>query len=121
MRQGPLSKMPGGLIVFLGALCWSLNSPIIQFLTLDSLLICALRSLIAFAALAGFLRPRRLSWGPWTLVYCLSYAALCLCVVVALGLTSAPVAVGMQYTATIWLFLLNWLFATVGNLMCSST
>lgn len=41
------------------------------------------------------------------LMYVCSYARLCVSVILALSLTSAPVAVGMQYTATIWLFLLG--------------
>lgn len=95
----------GSVIVFLGALCWSLNSPIVKFLTLDSLLICGLRSAIAAVALAAFIRPKKLNWNGWMLLYVISYAALCLSIVVSLTLTSAPVAIGMQYTATVWLFL----------------
>jgi len=98
-------RMSGGVLVFLGALFWSLNSPLVKFLTLDPIMMCGLRSLIAAAALAGFIRPRRLNWNWWMLVYVCSYAALCLSIIVALTMTSAPVAIGMQYTATIWLFL----------------
>ena len=106
-----MSKQPvsGGVLVFLGALFWSLNAPLVKFLTLDSLLICGLRSLIAAAALAAFIRPRQLNWNRWMLLYVCSYAALCLSIIVALSMTSSPVAIGMQYTATIWLFLANLL------------
>lgn len=102
-------KPSGSLIVFLGALCWSLNAPIIKFLPLDSLLICALRSLIAALALAPFVRLRQIKWSKWMLLFLLSYAGLCMSVVISLPLTSAPIAVGMQYTATIWLFLCSCL------------
>jgi len=106
-----MSKYPvsGGVLVFLGALFWSLNAPLVKFLTLDSLLICGLRSLIAAAALAAFIRPKQLNWNRWMLLYVCSYAALCLSIIVALSMTSSPVAIGMQYTATIWLFLANLL------------
>lgn len=106
-----MSKYPvsGGVLVFLGALFWSLNAPLVKFLTLDSLLICGLRSLIAAAALAAFIRPKQLKWNRWMLLYVCSYAALCLSIIVALSMTSSPVAIGMQYTATIWLFLVNLL------------
>ena len=40
-------SLPGGFMVFLGAAFWSLNSPLVKYLTLDSFLICGLRSLIA--------------------------------------------------------------------------
>lgn len=102
MQRHPLS---GGFLVFLGALFWSLNAPMVKFLTLDSFLICGLRSLIAAVTLAAFIRPRELKWNGWMLLYVFSYAALCLSIILALTMTSAPVAIGMQYTATIWLFL----------------
>lgn len=44
-------RCSGGIMVFLGALFWSLNSPLVKFLTLNALLICGLRSVIAAVAL----------------------------------------------------------------------
>lgn len=104
MKQKHLS---GGMIVFLGALCWSLNAPVVKFLVIDSLLICGLRSAIAAATLVPLIRPKKLHWNIWMLLYVSSYAALCLCIVLSLKMTSAPIAIGMQYSATIWLFLLS--------------
>lgn len=100
-------SLSGGTLVFLGALFWSLNSPLVKFLTLDPIMMCGLRSIIAAVALCAFIRPRQLRWNGWMLLYVCSYAALCLSIIVALTMTSAPVAIGMQYTATIWLFLVN--------------
>lgn len=99
--------LSGGTLVFLGALFWSLNSPLVKFLALDPIMMCGLRSLIAAVALAGFIRPKRLNWNGWMLLYVCSYASLCLSIIVALKMTSAPVAIGMQYTAIIWLFLVG--------------
>ena len=126
MNRRPL---PGGFLVLLGAVFWSLNSPIVKYLTLDSVLICGLRSLIAALALAAAVRPRQLKWNGWMALYVCSYAAL--------GSTSAPIAVGMQYTAAIWLFLAHCvttrrfhlrgfipvavIFAGVVFFMCSGT
>lgn len=100
-------KLSGGMMVFLGAAFWSLNAPLVKFLTLDPYLICGLRSLIAAIALAAFIRPKQLKWNGWMLLYICSYAALSLSVIVALTMTSSPIAIGMQYTATIWLFLIQ--------------
>lgn len=100
-------RLSGGILVFLGALFWSLNSPLVKFLTLDPIMMCGLRSLIAAVALCGFIRPKRLNWNGWMLLYVCSYASLCLSIIVALKMTSAPVAIGMQYTAIIWLFLVG--------------
>ena len=102
-------SLSGGLLVFLGAAFWSLNSPLVKYLSLDSLLICGLRSLIAAIVLAAAIRPKQLKWNRWMAVYVCSYAGLCLSIILALGATSAPVAIGMQYTAAIWLFLVNLL------------
>lgn len=95
----------GSVLVFLGAVFWSLNAPLVKFLTADPLLICGLRSLIAGIALLPFLRPKRLRWTPWMLLYLVSYCALCISIIIALSKTSAAIAIGMQYTATIWLFI----------------
>lgn len=97
------------MLVFLGAVFWSLNSPLVKFLSLDAFLMCGLRSLIAGIALAAFIRPKQLRWNGWMLLYVCSYAALCLSIILSLKMTSAPVAIGMQYTAIIWLFLLTLL------------
>lgn len=102
-------SLSGGLLVFLGAAFWSLNSPLVKSLSLDSLLICGLRSLIAAIVLASAIRPKQLKWNRWMVIYVCSYAGLCLSIILALGSTSAPVAIGMQYTAAIWLFLVNLL------------
>ena len=102
-------SIPGGVLVFLGALFWSLNAPIVKFLNIDSFLICGLRSVIAGIALAGFIRPRQLKWNGLMLLYVCSYCALCLSIILALDMTSSAVAIGMQYTAPVWLFLVSFL------------
>jgi len=102
------TRISGSWLVFIGALLWSLNSPLVKYLSIDSRLICGLRALIAAAALLGFLRPKQLCWNRWLVVYLCSYTALSLSVVLSLSLTSAPIAIGMQYTAIIWLFFINF-------------
>ena len=77
----------------------------VLFLELDTLLTCGLRSLIAGIVLLPFLRPSKLHWSPWLAVYLVSYAGLCLGVVLALRQTSAAIAIGMQYASIVWLFL----------------
>lgn len=101
--------LSGGFLVFLGAAFWSLNSPLVKYLTLDSFLICGLRSLIAGLVLAVMIRPKQLHWNKWMAIYVVSYTGLCLSIILALNSTSAPVAIGMQYTAAVWLFLVGLL------------
>ena len=101
--------LSGGMLVFLGAVFWSLNSPLVKYLSLSSFLICGLRSVIAAVALCPLLRPRQLNWNGWMILYVVSYAGLCLSIIMALSMTAAPIAIGMQYTSIIWLFLVRLL------------
>ena len=48
------NELKGTLFVLLAAVCWSINSPIVKYLTLNPFLICGLRSLIAGIALLPF-------------------------------------------------------------------
>ena len=59
----------GELFVFLGALFWSLNAPLIKFISLDAMLVCGLRSLIAGVALLPFLFRSKLRFSKGMLVY----------------------------------------------------
>ena len=100
-------KISGGMLVFLGALFWSLNAPLIKFIEVDALLVCGFRSVIAGLFLLPFLRPKKLNFGPWMLVFLISYCGLCVVIVLALRQTSAAIAVGMQYASVVWLFLVS--------------
>jgi len=102
----------GEMLVFLGAVFWSLNAPLITAVQNDALppfLVCGLRALIAGIVLAPFIRPSKIKMSKWLVMYVLSYAGLSICLVTSLKLTSAAIAIGMQYTALIWFFLLSML------------
>lgn len=101
----------GELLVFLGALFWSLNAPLIKFIELDALLTCGMRSVIAGLFLLPFLRLRKLNITPWLAVHLISHCCLCVSIVLALRQTSAAIAIGMQYGSIFWLFLVNVLLA----------
>lgn len=97
----------GSTYVFIGALCWSLNAPMVKYLTMDPLLLAALRSVIAGITLLPFLFRRKIVWNKWTIIYFFAYSSLCLSIIMALKSTSAAIAIGMQYSAVFWLFLLD--------------
>lgn len=101
--------LSGSVLVFLGAFFWSLNAPLVKFINMDSLLLCGMRSLIAGFTLLPFLRLKKLYWSPWMIVYLLCYCGLSVGIIFALSKTSAAIAIGMQYTSMIWLFLANLL------------
>lgn len=92
-------------MIFLGALLWSLNAPLVKFIQLEPMMVCGLRSIIAGVVLAPFIRSGGLKWNRWMVMYLISYAGLCISIITALNKTSAAIAIGMQYTAMIWLFL----------------
>ena len=102
MKKIPLS---GEMLVFLGALFWSLNAPLIKFIELDALLTCGLRSLIAGLFLLPFLRPGKLNITPWLAVHLISHCCLCVSIVLAFRQTSAAIAIGMQYGSIVLLYL----------------
>lgn len=72
------NELKGTLFVLLAAVCWSINSPIVKYLTLNPFLICGLRSLIAGIALLPFLRIREIKKNRYLPLYFISYTALCL-------------------------------------------
>lgn len=107
MKNSALSK--GSFLIFLAALFWSINAPIVRFVQADPMLITGVRALVAGVVLLPLLRPKKLNWSFWTIVYLVSYCALCISVVLALSMTSSVIAIGMQYTSILWLFLANYI------------
>lgn len=100
-------RKSGILLILLTGVLWSLNAPLVKLLSPDPYLIVALRSLIAGAALSPFLLRGHIPLSGWTAGLCLSYAALSVGVLAALRMTSVPIAGGMQFTAPVWLYLLQ--------------
>lgn len=98
-------KISGAWIVFMAAVFWSLNAPLVKFIELDSFFLCGLRAAIAGIALAPFIRISKLKFSPWLIVYFCSHFGLGMTLIFALKNTSAAIAVGMQYTSMIWIFL----------------
>ena len=76
----------GMLLVFIAAVLWSTNSILVKNIELPSMLIGAMRALIAGIVLAPFIRPKKLKFSPKMLLM-------------------AAIAVGMQFTSPIWLYI----------------
>ena len=93
------------MLVFLGAVFWSLNAPLVKLVTVDGVLVCGARSLIAAIVLSPFIHISQLKWNKWMLLYIISYAALSISIITALNMTDAAIAIGMQYTSIIWLWM----------------
>jgi len=99
------------MLVFLGALLWSLNAPIVKLLPFNGILVCGVRSLIATVVLLPFVKPKKLQWNGWMILYMVSYAGLSFSVITALTLTDSAIAIGMQYTSIVWI----WLYGVIKN------
>lgn len=99
----------GMLLVFLAALFWSANSVLIKSLDLSALLIAGMRALFAGVFYAAFIRPKKIAWN-WKLLLTLCvFTVQSACIVVAVKMTSAAIAVGMQFTAPVWIYLFSFL------------
>lgn len=102
------NDMKGMTLVFLAALCWSTNSVLIKSLSLSPYMIAGMRAIIAGIVFAAFIRPKRINWKSWKLYASLVvYTIQSTCIVLAVKYTSAAIAVGMQFTAPIWIYLVQ--------------
>lgn len=102
-------RFSGGLLVALGAALWSTSAPLVHLVSLDPFLLCALRALIAGIVLFSTIRINQLKWNRWMLIYLVAFSGLNLLYIVSINTTSAPVAMGMQYTASVWIFFADFI------------
>ncbi|MDO5112049.1 MAG: DMT family transporter [Clostridia bacterium] len=93
-----------GLVV-LSAACWSLNSPLVKVLDLNAFTLTGMRALIAGLALLPFLRVKQMNWNRFTFLMMIAFMVHCTLIVLALKNTSAPIAVAMQFTAPVWIYM----------------
>lgn len=95
----------GMVLVFIAAVLWSTNSLLVKNIQLPSMLIGAMRALTAGIVLAPFIRPKKLKFSLKMLLMAIAFTLNSIGVVTAIKLTSAAIAVGMQFTAPIWLYI----------------
>ena len=101
----------GTFLVFLGAICWSLNAPLIKYLSIDSMTVNCLRCLMAGIIFLPRCMKSRIRKDRYFYIQIISFSLNCILVCSALKMTGSAIAVGMQYTAAFWLFL----FETIRN------
>jgi len=97
----------GTIMVLFAALLWSSNAPFVRWLKFDAFTLAGIRSLIAGVVLLPFLRPKKIKFNLYFLGFVLCFIAVTFGIIVALKTTSSAIALGMQYTSCIWLFLLD--------------
>ena len=91
-------------LVFIAAVLWSTNSILVKSIELPSILIGAMRALIAGVVLMPFIRLKKIKWSLKLLFMMIAFTVQSTCIVIAIKLTSPSIAVGMQFTAPIWLY-----------------
>lgn len=97
----------GILAVLIGATVWSTGGLCIKLLPYDPYTILFYRSIFAALTFLAFFRQRALAFTPLVGTVGLLYAGLAICFVVATKTTTAANAVLLQYTAPIYVFLLE--------------
>ena len=107
------SQTEGTVLALMAALLWSTNAPLIKSLSLDATLVAGMRALIAGVVLLPFLRPKKIKWGLPVVSMMVFFTLQSLFIVVALQKTSAAIAVGMQYTAPVWLYPVSYTHLSV--------
>jgi drug/metabolite transporter (DMT)-like permease len=100
-----LNKRNSGLfLIVLSSLFWSINSPLVKSLDLETFLLVGMRALIAGVALLPFIRVKKIRWNIYTFLMMVIFVIQVSCIITALKFTSAPIAIGMQFTSPIWLY-----------------
>ena len=96
----------GVLMVLAAALLWSSNAPFVRWIRLDAITLAGIRSIIAAIVLLPFLRPRQIKINGYFFGFLGCFLAITFGIILGLKTTSSAIAVGMQYTSCLWLFLL---------------
>ncbi|MBK9490384.1 MAG: DMT family transporter [Haliscomenobacter sp.] len=91
----------------MGATVWSTGGLCIKLLPYDAFTILFYRSVFAALTFLAVFRRRALTLTPMVVLVGLEYTALATCFVVATKMTTAANAVLLQYTAPIYVFLLE--------------
>jgi drug/metabolite transporter, DME family len=108
-ERGPLFSSPI-LLVMAAALLWSTGGLFIKWTTLSTFELSFGRSLLAALTVAYFTRREGFGINRLTILTSVLYAALLLLFVLATKLTTAANAIFLQYTAPIYMLLLEPLF-----------
>lgn len=97
----------GVIMIIFTALLWSSNAPFVRWISLDAFTVAGIRALIAGVVLLPFARPKKINFNWYFLGFILCFFALTFGIIVALKTTSSAIALGMQYTSCILLFLIS--------------
>ena len=106
MKQQQNKNTLGVLMVLGAALLWSSNAPFVRWISLDAVTVAGIRSTIAAIVLLPFLRLKQIKLNRYFFGFLACFLAITFGIIIGLKTTSSAIAVGMQYTSCLWLFLL---------------
>ncbi|MCH8830669.1 MAG: EamA family transporter [Planctomycetes bacterium] len=111
----------GRLLIVLAALLWStsgvvLKSPPLQELprSMAGPVLACYRAIFAFFFLLPFIRIKAVRWRPALVPMVLFFAAMNFLFITAMTLTTAAVAIFLQYTSSVWAFVFGVFFLKEG-------
>jgi len=104
----------GRIMLLTSALLWSTSGLFVKSPPLAAIpqdvrgpALACFRALAAAGVLALFVRPRHIRWRPMLVPFVISFAAMNFLFVTAMTRTTAAAASFLQYTSTVWAFLLS--------------
>ena len=113
-RAAAPSAGRGRLLLFAAATLWSTSGVFIKSAPLAALpqpqrgpLLACYRALFAAASLAPFVRRGAVRWRPMLVPLVVSFATMNLLFVTAMTRTTAAAAIFLQYTSTLWAFVIG--------------
>jgi drug/metabolite transporter (DMT)-like permease len=118
MSDDPQASIRQGRWLVIAAAClWSLSGVIIKSPAIEAIpleergwVLACYRSLFAAITLLPFVPWKRARWQPRLIPSAVSFAVMNFLYVAAFTRTTAGAASFLQYTSTVWVFLVGWLF-----------
>lgn len=102
------NEMFGLLMVFLGAVLWGTLSLFVKTADMDAYMFTALRYLIAALFLMPFIFRGGIPLNRDFVWFVVSYVVLGITLVFSIMYTANAIAIGMQFTAPLWVFVYNF-------------
>lgn len=106
--MGKRGEMYGLIVVFIGAVCWGTLSLFVKVLEMDAWMFSTLRYLVASAVLLPFAFRGGIPFNKDMVLFVISYVVLGITLVYSIMFTSNAIAIGMQFTAPLWVFIYDY-------------
>jgi len=103
----PLSDRKGPLFIVAASLCWSFGGLCIKFIPWGAMSIIGMRAMLAVAVFAVYRRSIRVDFTPGNVLAALCLSATTVLFVFANKLTTAAAAILLQFTAPIFIILIQ--------------